>query len=446
MEGSNGRGRCKIKLQDVLRTALHNLTRHKVRTALTTVGVIVGILTIVTMVSLGNGVHSEMRRSFEGVGLETIRLYPVTEEVGSYDLFGLAPRTKLVTPEMVTQLAARDDVVEVIPYLDMPSSIRLTLRLEDQEIQADPRVPRPASMHDPFELPPRILVGVGEPPPGGGAIVVAANLLEELGYGSGAVEGAPPPDGAEAGDLAALVGQEVELVLHAPRGDSQRFVLRIAGITDQRWGDVSLALPDRLEMLEWWYNDPDYLEHRGYDAVYIRARSLNDAARLVDWLDGLGYQVQSLKMMLDMANRGMTILKTMLGSVGGLALLVASIGIANTMIMSVYERTKEIGILKAVGASPGQIRGLFVVEASLIGLLGGVLGTILGWLLGLGLNWLILEILEWQKVPMEGIFFVISWWLILGALAFATLIGLLAGLYPAARAARLAPLDALRYE
>ena len=116
------------------------------------------------------------------------------------------------------------------------------------------------------------------------------------------------------------------------------------------------------------------------------------------------------------------------------------------MIMAVYERTKEIGILKAVGAAPGQIRALFVVEASLIGLLGGVVGTILGWLLGKGLNRLILAILEWQEINVQGTFFVVSWWLVVGALAFATLVGLLAGLYPAARAARLAPLDALRYE
>ncbi|HSJ57608.1 MAG TPA: FtsX-like permease family protein, partial [Anaerolineae bacterium] len=184
----------------------------------------------------------------------------------------------------------------------------------------------------------------------------------------------------------------------------------------------------------------------GYDEVLVRARSLNDAVRIVDWLDAEGYEVQSIKTMVDLANRGMTILTTMLGSVGGLALLVASIGIANTMIMSVYERTKEIGILKAVGASPGQIRWLFVVEASLIGLMGGVIGTILGWLLGRGLNWLLLEILAWQAVPMEGTFFVVTWWLVAGALLFATLVGLLAGLYPAARAARLVPLDALRYE
>ena len=446
MVRSRGRGRCQIRLQDVLLTALHNLARHKARTALTTVGVIVGILTIVTMVSLGNGVHTEMRQAFEGVGLETVRLYPVTEDVGSYELFGLAPRTKLVTPELVEQLAAREDVAEVVPYLDLPGSIRMTLLLDGQEIRADPRVPRPDSMQEPFGVPARTLAGEGSPPPEGGGIIVSASVLERLRE-----EADPAGDGLRPGnetgeELAALVGREVELVLHAPRGESQSFSFQIAGVTDQQWGNVSLALADRLRMLEWWYNDPDYLAQRGYDSVLIRARSLNDAAQLVDWLNGLGYNVQSLKMMLDLANRGMTILKTMLGSVGGLALLVASIGIANTMIMSVYERTKEIGILKAVGASPAQIRGLFVVEASLIGLLGGVVGTILGWLLGLGLNWLILEILEWQQVPMEGTFFVIAWWLVLGALVFATLVGLLAGLYPAARAAHLAPLDALRYE
>ena len=243
-----------------------------------------------------------------------------------------------------------------------------------------------------------------------------------------------------------FLGRRLEVVLYAPRGEQQAFRLQIAGITDEERDNLSLALPDRLDMLAWWYNDPEYLAHQGYDEIFVRAKSLNDATHIVDWLAEQGHRVESLKMILDMANRGMIILQTMLASVGALALLVASIGIANTMIMAVYERTKEIGILKAVGASPRQIRLLFVVEASLIGLLGGISGTILGWLLGKGLNWLILEIMRWQEVNVQGTFFVVSWWLVIAALVFATLVGLLAGLYPAARAARLAPLAALRYE
>jgi putative ABC transport system permease protein len=421
-----------MKLRDVLRSAFGNLTRHKARTALTTVGVVVGILTIVTMVSLGIGVQKEMRGAFNTVGLETLSLYPVTEDAGAYDPLGRPERIKLLTLELVDELQARDDVVEAIPLLSLPRGLRMLLTVDGQEIQADPSGSRPASIPDPFETAPRTLAGAGEPPAEGGGLVVSDGLLENLGFQEDEFDG--------------LIGQEVEIVLYAPRGESQGFPLVIAGITDRRWGNVTLATPDRLSMLEWWYNDPEYLAHRGYDEVFVRARSLNDAVQIVDWLSGQGYEVESLKMMLDMANRGMIILQTMLGSVGGLALFVASIGIANTMIMAVYERTKEIGILKAVGAAPGQIRGLFVVEASLIGLLGGLLGTLFGWLLGKFLNWLILEILRWQEVPVQGTFFIVSWWLVLAALAFATLVGLLAGLYPAARAARLPPLDALRYE
>ncbi|MGD9145881.1 MAG: ABC transporter permease [Anaerolineae bacterium] len=421
-----------MKLRDLLKTSFENLTRHKARTALTTIGVIVGILTIVTMVSLGIGVQKEMGDAFGSVGLETLSLYPVTEDSGGFDPFGQPERTKLLTPELVAQLQARDDVVEVLPFLRMPNSVRMNLLLEDDEVQVRPWGPRPSSVPEPFETPAETLAGLEDPPPGGGGVVVSDGLLTELGY---------EPD-----DLPSLVGQEVELVLYAPRGESQAFPLAIAGITERQRATVALANPDRLAMLQWWFNDPDYLANRGYDEIFVRAASLNDAVQIVNWLEGLEFEVRSLQMMLDLANRGMIIIQTMLGSVGALALLVASIGIANTMIMAVYERTREIGILKAVGAAPGQIRALFVVESSLIGLLGGVVGTIVGWLLGKGLNVLILEILRWQEVPVQGTFFVVSWWLVLAALAFATLVGLLAGLYPAARAARLPPLDALRYE
>jgi len=419
-----------MKLRDLFKTALGNLSRHKARTALTTVGVVVGILTIVTMVSLGIGVQREMLNSFNSIGLETLQIYPVTEESSDLNPFGQAARTRLLTPALIDQLRARDDVVSVRPNLSLPDGMRISLRMDGREVRADPWETGLVPISGPFETGPQLLAGV-EDPPGGGLLVTEA-ILEPFGY--------------KREDFNGLIGRPVELALYAPRGESQAFPFQIAGIFEKRWGNISLAVPDRLKLLQWWNNDPDYLAHWGYDELLVRARSLNDAVQILDWLSGQGFEVRSLKTILDMVNRGMIVLQAMLASVGALALLVASIGIANTMIMAVYERTKEIGIMKAVGAAPRQIRALFVVEASLIGLLGGIVGTILGWLLGKFLNWLILAILRWQEIDVQGTFFVVSWWLVVGALAFAALVGLLAGLYPAARAARLAPLDALRYE
>ena len=131
---------------------------------------------------------------------------------------------------------------------------------------------------------------------------------------------------------------------------------------------------------------------------------------------------------------------------GGLALFVAALGVTNTMIMAVYERTREIGILKAIGASRWDVLRLFIVEAALIGFLGGVLGLALGTLLGRGVDWAAHWYLESEGVRGIGSLSVVPWWLALGALSFGTLVGLAAGVYPASRAARLDPVAALRYE
>ena len=417
--------------RDLFKTALSNLGRHKVRTALSSVGVTVGILTMVTMLSLGVGVQREMIRNFQSIGLETLTLRPKFEERSLFNQFGEPRRLKLLTPALADELRARSEVVKVVPRISLPSSMRISLRIDDQEVgiwvwDADDESPA-----DPFSSSPEVVAGRKMDSDEPGHITLSTSLLEEM----------------DIDDYEALIEQEVELVLHAPRGDTAAFPLTVVGVLDGRRG-VRLGFSDQLALKSWWYSDPDLLETQGYDALTVRTTSLSAATRLLDDLEEQGFEVRSMKMTLDMANRGILIMQAMLGSVGLVALLVASLGIANTMIMAVYERTKEIGILKAVGAAPRQIRGLFIIEAALIGLIGGVTGTVGGWLLGLGLNRLIVAIMAWQEItiPQNIHFFAVSWWLVALALVFATVVGLLAGLYPAARAARLDPLEALRYE
>ena len=147
---------------------------------MTTVGVVVGILTIVTMVSLGVGVQREMVDAFGSVGLESLRLYPVTEEVSDFSPFAEPDRTKILTPELVAELQARDDVIEAVPFLRLPYSMRLALRLDDQEAEANAWGPRPASIPEPFETPPQTLAGEADPPQAGGGVVVSEGLLLSL--------------------------------------------------------------------------------------------------------------------------------------------------------------------------------------------------------------------------------------------------------------------------
>src|SRR5262249_45568863 len=140
-----------------------------------------------------------------------------------------------------------------------------------------------------------------------------------------------------------------------------------------------------------------------------------------------------------------TVFDLFLGLFGSLALTVASLGIINTLVMAILERRREIGVLKALGASDGDVKNLFFAEAGAMGLLGGILGVTLGWLIGAALTFGTTLYLKSQDLPSVKISY-IPWWLSISAIAFAILVSLVAGFYPAARAARLNPVEALRYE
>jgi ABC-type lipoprotein release transport system permease subunit len=425
---------------DLIKTAFVNVGRHRVRTFLNALGVMIGIVTLVTMLSLGVGVHREMTRVFRDTGLETVRVYPATQEQSFFTSFAEPRRTVLITPELVAGLEAREDVASVRALVYPPSGPQAYLVVGDKMAQTRIGL-KPWGPRDPFAPPWTVLAGeeLAEDTPG--QVVVSTELLAKLGY---------QDDGSAEGRLDALIGQQIGVVIEAPRGDRLELSYRLQGVIEtfpgSNYPGVYVSLPDALSIKAWWYNDPKTLERDGYDGLMVRARSLEQVGPLVVELQRRGLHVDSYQSALSMINKAMIVVQTMLAAVGGLALLVATLGIANTMLMAVYERTAEIGILKAIGASPGDIRALFVVEAAMISIAGGVGGIVAGWLLSMGLDEGIHAVFRWQEVPMQGTFFVTPFWLVALALVFATLIGLLAGLYPAARAARLDPLEALRHE
>jgi putative ABC transport system permease protein len=139
------------------------------------------------------------------------------------------------------------------------------------------------------------------------------------------------------------------------------------------------------------------------------------------------------------------VLDLFLGIFGSLALAVASIGIVNTLVMAILERRREIGIMKAIGASDSDVKKLFFAEAGAMGILGGIVGVALGWAIGQVINLGTNIYLKHQSLPPEH-FWSVPLWLVGAAILFAFLVSLTAGLYPAGRAARLDPVQALRYE
>lgn len=420
-----------MMLKDMFATALSNLGRRKVRTILTSTGVIVGILTIVTMVSLGVGVQREIRQQFAALGLENVFVEPRSDsEEGFFTQFGLPNRETPITPEIVAEWQALPNVEVVTPTISL-QNVNTLLSLDPAATTDTLRsvsVRTPSSFANPFQREAEVLAGSAELHAGGGMALLSSGAL---------------PDDV---DPANLPGREIAIVLQSPRGEAEVFRLTVAGVLVDDERDVQVALPDLAAMKSWWYNTPDYLATRGYDGAVVRADSIAGAAELVPALRSQGFRVQSLELILDTANRAFAVINLMLASVGGLALFVASLGIINTMIMAIYERTREIGTLKAIGASRADIRGLFMLEAGMIGIMGGIIGVIGGWLLGIGLNYLIGWYIEREDLPIQATFFVTPWWLALVALGFAALVGVVAGLYPAARAARLDPLVALRYD
>lgn len=420
-----------LQFGDIVRQALSNLRRRPVRNVLTAGGVLIGIVTLVAMVSFGVGVQKEVQRNFESIGLENLFVRPIYDDPDAFDPFAApSPQTPL-TPELVSQIEQLPDVTSVTPEMGLPFGIDIALTVGDTSlpIRISDGGESQFSLGDESALLSGALLDNGAT----AGVVLVKDLADSL-----------LGDGQSYDDL---VGEPISLIVKLPRGEMETFPSDIIGVRNGFGSStIDLGLAEREAILAWWFAAPDILQTEGYNGLTVRTTNLGAITAVSVQIEELGLQTQSLEAILNVANQVLALMQALLGSVGGLALLVAALGVANTMMMAIYERTREIGVLKALGASAREIRALFTVEAAMLGLLGGFFGLIFGTLLGRLVDWIGHRFLIAEGVTGIGQLSVVPWWLAIGSLAFAAFIGIVAGLYPAARAAKLDPVTALRHE
>lgn len=469
-----------MRWSDLLRMSISSLKRRKLRTFLTVLGVVIGTSSIVVMISLGLGLQESMYAEVEknggttGItvtGKESSGMYPG----GSSDEEG----KKYITDDVIKELRTLGNVKSVEPVYNL-SAIALKGRCEGSvelcgmtpegiqslnlELEAGGRLPDPGSAQLELLYGNAVLSnfydkGTGKTywDTGEAPDIDLKNdslflILDQDGYyqsqntntggSSGVSEG-----GAEAGSQ----GQQ-------PPAAPKKYVVKgsgvIAGGMDNYSMDSFKVYCDLDKLREYLKKEfsgrviPGQPSTKSgkpyskfvYSSAKVQADDMENVEELAGTIRSLGYNVETNAEYIDSMKKQFAMVQAVLGGIGAVSLLVAAIGIANTMMMSIYERTKEIGVMKVIGCGLKNIRQLFLLEAAFIGLAGGIIGNILSLTMSVVINMFV----SGGSLGVTGNISFIPVWLLLVSTGFAVLVGTAAGYFPARRAMSLSPLEAIR--
>ncbi|MGO9087060.1 MAG: ABC transporter permease [Terriglobales bacterium] len=469
-----------MKLPDLTELALRNLRESVLRNSLTTIGISVGVASLVAMLSLGTGLQQLFSRRLAKSGLfDTVFVSSRRELRGmgrEEERTGPTPGESRVLDEPARQEIERlPNVLEAYPDIRFITELRYEDKPHLTMISA---LPSSAKSNDAFESMQGTFFSSDTAP----EVILQKSFAEEL-LGKTPQLGAPEPNVAELAKP--LLGKDL-IMRYAQRAAapsptpplqknssaasdagavgaaysvvSREQTLKIVGISDL---DVeSMRGPMRakvflpLQMAESLHvMQPTDLREIAraasdqpvYSSISVRVKDPTQVQAVEDAVKKMGFTAFSILDASRSVQQVFRVLFAFLGIFGSLALTVASIGIVNTLVMAILERRREIGIMKAIGASDGDVKLLFFAEAGAMGILGGIVGVVLGWAIGQVINFGTNLWLKSQSLPQEH-FWAVPWWLVFFAIGFAFLVSLISGLYPAGRAARLDPVQALRYE
>jgi putative ABC transport system permease protein len=467
-----------MKIPDLTELALRNLSESVLRNSLTTIGISVGVASLVAMLSLGTGLQQLFSRRLAKSGLfDTIFVSSRRELRGmgrEEERNGPNPGESRVLDEPARQEIERlPNVAEAYPDIRFISELRYDDKPHMTTISA---LPQSAKSNDAFDG----MQGSFFSSDTAAEVILQKSFAEEL-LGRTPALGAPEPNVA---DMAApLLGKELTMhyaqranVADAPAASEQAASpdpsvegvsysvvsreqkLTIVGVSDldpesmrgPMRGRVFLPLKLAQSLHIMQPADLREISHAAsnepvYSSISVRVRNPSQVQQVEDAIKKMGFTTFSILDASHSLQQVFRVLYAFLGIFGSLALTVASIGIVNTLATAILERRREIGIMKAIGASDGDVKKLFFAEAGAMGILGGIAGVVLGWAIGQIINYGTNTWLKSQSLPPEH-FWAVPWWLVGFAILFSFIVSLVSGLYPAGRAARLDPVQALRYE
>lgn len=456
-----------MKISDMLIMCLRNLWRRKGRTLLTVTGVVIGSCAVIVMISLGIGMNKALDGMLASFGdLTSVNIY-------NYSYGGSSDEEKTpLDDDAIEVISAIENVTYVIPKMQVDSSM----------------VTIAAGKNDRYVMSWADIYGIDF------SLLDKMNYAAEQGefpaeadYGSAIVFGNEMPyqfrdtkkkgqnsytwkqelpDGTFSKPFVEPVGETIMLYINNTKktddegnylygGRGYEFKMKGAAVleTDPNWEtpyslfiDINLAkeiISDYNRL-----NSVKNAKTPEYTQVKIIVNDLENVAAVQEQIEAMGFSAISMAQIREEMQGYLGVIQLVLGSLAAISLLVAAISITNTMIMSIYERTKEIGIMKVLGCFISNIRLVFLMEAGLIGLLGGILGTLISYgisavmnMLGSGVVGSMLGI-----AAEDSNISIIPLWLVLLALVFSTIIGLISGFYPANRAVKISALEAIRNE
>ncbi|MDR7869503.1 MAG: ABC transporter permease [Tissierellaceae bacterium] len=430
---------------DLVLMGIKNLWRRKLRTSLTILGVVIGTSSIIVMLSLGFGLTDFFEQQISQWGsLTTINVHkkwvdpmqPGQKEVDlddkAIEAFKIMRNVDAVSPMLETYGAViNGKYIAQVPIRGMDPAAMEAFGFEAAEG--------------------RLLTNNDEL-----GVVFGSGMARNFWDPNARVWREPKID---------LMKDKMSVTLNSDYGysypgqkkvDYKEYKIKSIGVlTEGNW-ETSYGIYMPIKDVQTMIKDKEKAEGQRpqpgrnsseYNRIDVKVNDIENVEKIQDTIKEMGFEAYSLNDQLEMMKDQATMIQAVLGGIGGVSLLVAAIGITNTMIMSIYERTREIGVMKVIGASLKDIKDLFLFESAIIGLSGGIFGVGFSYLLSFLINKFGAQSFG-ESMGMYGAtkISVIPIWLIFVAMGFSILIGVISGYFPARRAMKLSALDAIRTE